>query len=251
MRLSPSSLLLLPRPTWVLYTLLVCAYCAAGNAAELRPFHAQYTLSSGDTTVGEIRWTLERRGADGYRYTSASRATGLIGRLISGEIIEQSEGIVGANRIRPEHYTYQRKGRKARDVVLTFDWAKAQVVNTVNDDPWVMEIPDGTLDKLVVQLALMQDLRRGLEHFDYTIADGGKLKEYHFEINGRETLDTPLGSVETVRIKRDRGRAERYTLLWCAPQWDYLPVRIAQYRDGEEHAQLSLQSLNTDAQRTP
>lgn len=236
---------------WTLCALLSMASSAPASAADLRPFEARYELSSGTTTVGEMRLVLERRTDQDYRYTATSRATGLIGHLFGGEIVERSEGTLAKHRIRPQHYAYQRTGHREREVLLRFDWAKSQVINTVNDDPWVMAIPAGTLDKLAVQLALMIDLGRGQRQLDYAIADGGKLKRYHFEVTGRETLDTPLGAVETLRIRRDRGRAERYTLLWCAPRWDYAPIRVVQFRKGEEHARLSLRAITTSAQPSP
>lgn len=222
---------------------VLSAVAVSAPAASLSPFDALYALTHGTTTLGEIRLTLELEGTEGYRYTAFSRATGFIGRLVGGEIEEHSEGVLSAERIRPQRYVYQHKGRKEREVILRFDWGKAQVINTVNDDPWTMAIPPDTLDKLAVQLALMLDLGRGRDNVKYHIADGGTLKEYHYEVTGRETLETPLGVVETVRIKRDRGQAERYTELWCAPQWGYAPIRIVQYRKGEEHARLSLLSI--------
>ncbi len=212
-------------------------------AASLIPFDATYTLSSGTTIVGETRLTLEHYGEQTYRYTSSSRATGFIGRLVGGNIEERSEGSFSSDQIRPAHYIYRRTGRKEREVLLEFDWLKAQVINTINEDPWVMAIPSGTLDKLAVQLALMLDLDQGRQAMNYHIADGGTLKDYHFKVAGRETIETPLGLVETIRIKRDRGHAERYTEFWCAPQWGYAPVRIVQYRKGAEHARLSLRKI--------
>lgn len=227
---------------WVVAVLLFVMPPPA-RASGLLPFDAIYTLTSGSTTLGEMHLTLEIRGNHEYRYMSHSRATGLIGRLIGGQITESSEGSVAADRVRPERYAYQREGRKAREVVLRFDWDKGQVVNIVNDDPWVMGIPPGTVDKLAVQLALMLDLVRGRQNLQYPIADGGTLKEYHFEVAGRETLETPLGAIATVRIKRDRGHAERYTELWCAPQWGYAPVQVIQYRKNVEKARLTLRSI--------
>jgi len=215
------------------------------HAAPLRPFEAIYTLSSGSTTLGEMRLKLELPSANHYRYTAFSQATGFIGRLVGGQIQESSEGSIAPDGIRPDHYSYHRKGRKKREVILRFDWKKSQVTNTVNDDPWIMSVPPSALDKLSVQLALMIDLSRNRQTITYSVADGGTLKTYEFEFAGQEKIETALGLVETVRVKRNRGRSERYAEFWCAPSWGYLPIQIIEYHKGQEHARLSLRSFSS------
>jgi hypothetical protein len=45
---------------------------------------------------------------------------------------------------------------------------------------------------------------------------------------GKETLELPAGTFETVKILRLRENKKRETLVWCAPALNYLPVRIWQ-----------------------
>ena len=124
-------------------------------------------------------------------------------------------------------------GSKTREVKLHFDWQHNTVTNTIDGDPWRMEIPPNAQDKLVYQLAIMYDLMNGKKDLDYKIADGGKLKDYAFEIQGEEVLNTALGRLKTVRIQRIGDK--RDTTVWCAPQLSYLPVRLEQQdTDGAE-----------------
>ncbi|GAB4351622.1 MAG: hypothetical protein Kow006_15670 [Gammaproteobacteria bacterium] len=216
-----------------------------GSAADLSAFHALYQLTSGSLTVGEISVSLDLSEGGRYRYYSESKPTGLVGRLVGGRIEEESEGVLLQQSLRPERYRYQREGRKKRTVQLKFDWAKQQVVNTINNDPWTMRIEPGTMDKLAVQLALMRDLKAGHNNLFYRVADGGRMKDYRFSIVERGTIETSLGSLDVVRVRRDRGRNGRYTDLWCAEKLDFLPALVVQYRDGKEHARMTLQRFDS------
>lgn len=140
------------------------------------------------------------------------------------------------NQIIPLHYKYERRvmGRD-RDAELTFDWDKKTVTNNVQNTSWKMDIAQRVQDKLSYQLQLQQDLINKRKSLVYQIADGGRLKEYGFEIVGDEILETPLGKVNTVKVKRSRENDDRVTYAWLAKDWDYLLVRLQQEEDGDAY----------------
>lgn len=137
--------------------------------------------------------------------------------------------------LRPLEYRYERRGLgRDRTAKLDFDWDKGKVTNNVQDKPWKMAIEPGVLDKLSFQIQLQRDLIAGKhEGLSYDIADGGKIKHYKFEIVGEEVLDTPLGKVDTVKVKRSRKDDDRITYAWMAPKYQYLLVRMQQEEGGD------------------
>lgn len=138
--------------------------------------------------------------------------------------------------IQPLHYVYKRRGLgKDRDADLSFDWSKKTVTNKVQQTTWQMDINQRVQDKLSYQIQLQQDLLNGQKNFSYQIADGGRLKAYKFITLGEEVLDTPLGKVNTVKVKRSRESDERVTYAWLAKDWDYLLVRLQQEEKGNEY----------------
>src|SRR5690606_237223 len=139
-------------------------------------------------------------------------------------------------QIIPLHYIYKRRimGRD-RDAELTFNWDKRTVTNNVQNTTWRMEIAQHVQDKLSYQLQLQYDLANNKKDLVYQIADGGRLKEYRFETVGEELLTTPLGKVNTVKVKRSRDNDDRVTFAWLAKDWDYLLVRLQQEEDGDEY----------------
>jgi hypothetical protein len=138
--------------------------------------------------------------------------------------------------ISPLHYSYARRGlSKDRTAELSFDWENKTVTNNVQKTSWQMDIAQKVQDKLSYQIQMQQDLLNGHKNFTYQIADGGRLKEYKFTTVGEEILDTPLGKVNTIKVKRSRENDERVTYAWLAKDWNYLLVRLQQEEKGEAY----------------
>lgn len=138
--------------------------------------------------------------------------------------------------VSPLHYSYARRSvGKDRTAELSFDWKNKTVTNNVQKTSWQMDITQKVQDKLSYQIQMQQDLLNGGESFTYQIADGGRLKEYKFTIVGDEILDTPLGKVNTIKVKRSRENDERVTYAWLAKDWNYLLVRLQQEEKGDAY----------------
>lgn len=138
--------------------------------------------------------------------------------------------------VEPQKYIYKRRGLgRDRDRELTFDWENERVINEVEDSSWQMDVSKNVQDKISYQIQLQKDLIEGRDNLVYDIADGGELERYRFEIEGDETLDTPLGKVETVKVKRSRDDDDRVTYAWLAKDWDFMLVRLQQKEDGDSH----------------
>lgn len=198
-------------------------------AASLPDFEASYQLQRGNLNIGTSTISLANKANNGYLYESRSLPAPWAAWLFRDKLFETSRGYIIDNRIRPDRYHYQRTGgSREREATLSFDWDDMTVENNVQDRPWKMDIPAGTLDKLASQLGLMLALGAGKTEVTFNIADGGKLKEYRFKVLGRETLELPAGRFDTVKVTRLRDNNRRETYIWCAPELNYLPVRIWQ-----------------------
>ncbi len=216
--------------------------CVANAAATgpLPSFDAQYSIRGFGFQLGEFRSTLQNSSDDNYRYETETRTVGFIAHFNKDVIREQSQWVWHDKMIRPLTYTYQRTGgKKERAAKLSFDWARGVVVNTIDGETWKMPIHNGVLDRLVVQLSMMLDLKAGKRDMEYTFADGGKLKSYRFRIIGKERIETPSGTYDTVKLERVMDDDKRSTMLWCSPELHYLPVRIDQ-REKSDHFSMLL-----------
>lgn len=209
-----------------LLTLVVATELAALEEADLMPFASRYELSIKGIPQGETRLQLEPDQPGTYLYHSLSEPKSLAAWFRDETVREQSRFEVTAEGLRPLGFEYQRSSDQAnRSVTIRFDWEKNRVLNSVKGDSWSMAVPDGTLDKILVNLALMLDLQHGSRHLEYPVADGGLLKTYRFDVINEARIETPAGTFETVLVKRSRDN-NQLTYLWCAPELGYLPVRV-------------------------
>jgi hypothetical protein len=156
--------------------------------------------------------------------------------------VERSLWSFHQNQPRPEQYTFFNSGgKKKRNVQLDFDWQNNQVINTINGEPWSMALENGTQDKLLYQLRIMQDLPTTGTSLRYPVADGGKLKYYEIDIIGKERIRTKLGVFDAFRLRHTKG--SRKTTMWCAEQLGYLPVRIEQQKNDDSPVVATLTSV--------
>ena len=197
-------------------------------------FSVEYILQSGFFDIGKTERTLSLKKDGRHIFTSTTRASGMFAVFYNGIVTERSVWEYHQGRARPLQYSYKDTNKKSeRDVNLAFNWENKTVTNTINGEPWDMEIAPDTQDKLIYQINIMFSLLENskLKVMKINVADGGKLKNYDAVIQKKETIKTPAGEFETIRINRDDGK--RVTTLWCAPSLDYLPVRIEHYKKGD------------------
>jgi hypothetical protein len=218
-------------------SLLAAAWIAgvAATAATALPstsgfpsrFDADFDVRALGVKVAEARWSLRAGDTDRLIYESHSRTLGLLSKIHPETIVERSEVRLVDGGVRPLAYSYEReRGESRRRISVRFDWSSGEAANAVAEDPWVMKVPEGTLDKLSYVLMLIRDLRRGKRHLVYPIADDGELKTYVFDVVGEETLETALGTFTVLEVRRRRESARRETVIWFAEELGYFPVRI-------------------------
>lgn len=211
--------------------LLLCALAGVSQAQPAagisEPFAARFSLTTKGAKIGETEWSVKSVATDIFVYESRTVAAGIIALVNDEEIVERSVWQNDRGALLPLSYSYRRSGGdRERNIAVNFDWENSQAENTASGHSWRMPVPAGTLDKLSYVLVLMKDLAENKTELRYQIADGGRLKVYQLTIEGEERIDTALGPMETVVVRRLRNSEERETLLWCAKNLNYLPVMI-------------------------
>ncbi len=193
----------------------------------------EYSFYRGNIKLGTMQRTLTQADDNRYVLESRTQATGFIAMLYPAKILERSTFTFDKGRAKPLTYLYERSGgKKARHHNLQFDWQNNQVSDNTQDEPWILDIPTNTVDRHLYQLNVMFDMQAEPSMLQYLVADRGKLKTYKIENLGSETVHTPLGDIETIKLQRKS--ANRSTTVWVAKQYHYLPVQIEQNEKGEK-----------------
>jgi hypothetical protein len=224
---------------------IICFSISAIASAEeaLSVFDNQYKAKLYGFSV-EVNSRLTPQ-ADGT-YELYFKADSFVGSVTEKSLLSWD---AASHRVIPKHYSYVRDGLgKSREEELNFDWEKFTVYNPKKNTTWAMVGGHDLQDDLSYQLQLRQDLLAGKNKFVYRISNGKKVKEYFFEIVGEETLDTPLGDVKTIKVKRSYLKGSRATYAWFAKEYQYLLIRLQQEENDSIYTiNISKASLNGNA----
>lgn len=138
-----------------------------------------------------------------------------------------------------QHYHYQRKVLlKTETLDTVYDWKARQASTTRDDTMRVVALQGGELDDLNYQLAIRCDLLAGQTEFRYPVVDRKEIDWLDFKVVGEEKLETALGVLDTVIVKRIRNNNNRITTLWFAKTLDYQMVKLLQEERKETEAYL-------------
>ena len=216
----------------LLTTLL--AFSATLAATELAPFHAEYELSYAIFSA-DVSFDLRRDDTPGhYVYKVTTKARGLAKAILRRKAIEKSHFSISDEHILPARYQLDDGlGGVENKTYITFVWGAGKAYSQHEGADLTIPIEAGTLDRLSADINVIMSLRAGNEPGSYPILDGEDIDIYEFKRVGEERLKVPAGTFNTVKFRRQRRGSSRSTLIWFAPEQDYLPVRIDQQKDGE------------------
>ncbi len=232
--------------------------CASAQADVFSPYQAVYEVNRGNVMLGDTTFTMTRDKGDCYRIQGVAEPKGLAA-LFAGRMTEQSYFCVENGHIRSHKYSISREGGDDDDnYTLRFDWGN-QLVTTDNNDP--RELPAEGLDRTVMELALRQQLARHLQlangelpqkQFVFLMVEDDEIKPYRFQVTGRETIRTPAGRFDAVKVERTNSQKRQFR-LWLAPELDYLPVLLERQKKDKPAVRMLLRKLpqNPAAQNQP
>ena len=206
-------------------------------------FSAEYKLYAKGVPVGQGIRTLSQRKDGKWFFETVAKTTGFIAFFKSMSIEERSIFTKTGKKIRPLKYTYYQKGNKGRTNLLSFDWAKKEAINTFKNQTKMIALKRGTLDRVLYQVLLMQDLKQGKRYLSYRVADKGKIKIYTPRLIGKERIETGVGKLDTLKYEKRSSNSKRRTIFWCAPSLHYLPVQVEHVSKKGDVIRMVLQSV--------
>ena len=198
------------------------------SGATLRPYKVEYQTRNWGMTITMTREL--RQSSDGA--WELSEGGGAMFQKVRQEGRFRTEG----DRVVPLGFTYKLTGpiRRTREVRFP---SNGSPVRSLYKGKWY-EFPaePGMLDRL----SMTEQFRLSLLHDPTTKrllakrVDGRKVKEYRMEFVAEESLETALGSVQTLHFQRVFEDDDRACDIWLAPRWDFLMVRTVNVDDGDE-----------------
>ncbi len=185
-------------------------------------YYATVNSGNGATRVGELTHTWSQ---DGQRYhaEAVAEASGLVSLFFDGKFVQRSTGQLGAGGLVPEQYTLDR-GRGGRTETARFDWTGRKLSLEWKSESRTVELPPGAQDplSLVHQLYFAQPVPAAAS---LNVATSRKLARYVYTLAGEETVETPLGSLRTLRFRREEDGGTAMD-VWLDLDRNLLPARI-------------------------
>ena len=161
---------------------------SAPTRSVLRQLPEQMTLTyavamgEGGFKGGRSVYEWRRQGGR-YSLKSRTEATGLLSLFMSGQIVQESSGEIGAEGLRPEQFRLQRGDRRSDQA--RFDHAGQQLV--LNGEAQALRAL--TQDLLSFPFHLGLTLQPGQAPFILPVTDGRKLRGYRVSAPVSETQD--------------------------------------------------------------
>ena len=219
-------------------TLLLAENSDLNDSNALVPFKATYKVFRKGSELGEAYRHLTKNKQT-YTLETDSKISWL---FLSDNRHEVSKFKLEQGKIVPQSYDYKRTGT-GRDRVTHTQFSSPTISTNYKSKDYQLAWQDNVLDPQLYQLVMQQQLIAGGKEFDYSLVKRGKLVQYRFKIIGQEQLSLPYGKLDTVKIQRIRESSKRNTLMWVAPSLNYAMVKLTQYKNGKEQADLQLSWL--------
>ncbi|WP_372862596.1 DUF3108 domain-containing protein [Spongiibacter sp.] len=223
-----------PSTATKVFVLLTALLCSAARATPttpteslLLPYKAQYRIShDGLNTTAERQ--LQRDG-DHWKLSQTAKLFFL--RVEEETVVERHNG-----QLRPLRYRYENNLSSKQNQQVLFDWQRGLVSDTKASRPWQQVLKSDYSDQLSSQLQLREMLMNNQLQGDISqtiVKKKGKLKTYQIQRLGNEHLDTAIGPLDTVKLRRHRQGSSSESFIWVAPQLNYLIVKLEQHEDDE------------------
>jgi hypothetical protein len=201
-----------------------CAWSAVSAAGSVPSrIEIKYRVSLGSMKIGEGSDVFQQDGKS-YSVVSESKTAGLAAVVYQLNIRREAKGSVTANGLRPASFVELRNGQMKRGA--NFDWNANQVQLTDGETKQTVALPPNTWDSTSFAWNFVFVPPEGKE-INLHLTDGRRVTEYRYSILGHEKLQTPLGEMDTLHVKKVQEEGDKRAFdVWLAVERHYLPVRI-------------------------
>jgi hypothetical protein len=207
----------------------------SSNALAMSPFQASYQFAYNGKNLGTATRTLSQSG-NNWTYVFAAKAAAI------ASASETSRFSFTNGQINSSSFSRTSKVLVHNDTMTINFNPSNKTINTKKKDqarsfPWKA----GALDELNAELQVREDLKGAGLKSSYLIADAKGLDARRFVKQGTESIKTPAGTYNTVKVVLTHDNGEKSSIFWLAPQLDYLPVKMS-HVDGKTSYNLTLTS---------
>jgi len=205
------------------------------NKNNLPPeFNATYEVHKGSMRVGQMEVSLKKVGGE-LIYQSITKPVGMAALFLGDQIVTDRAvlKLIDDNYHTVEFTHEVKNSDKDRYEHYVFDWDNNKVAVKYKDRNNELDIPENTFDNYSAQLLLMRK-PDGTSTNIYSVISKGKLKEYKYELETTELVETKAGKFNANKYVRKKDNEKKTTYLgWYAEKLNYIPVKLDKFENGK------------------
>lgn len=200
--------------------------CHAG-AASLKPTSAKYSVVRDGKAIGDANYSLAANADGTWTLRSETRGSAGLAKLLGLDVHEESTFRWADGKPQGLHYHYKQDAAiKSKRREIDFDWGTRQARVRDNGRNFAYAIPQGTIDRSTVAIALGQAVAAGARDATLPVAAKDHVEQQTFAARGNEEIAVPAGRFDAVRIERTDAAGKARS--WYAPDVTTLPLRVEQ-----------------------
>jgi Protein of unknown function (DUF3108) len=181
-----------------------------------------------------------------YKLKVTGRGRGLAALLYPGTFTGESEGTITKEGLRPDKFIEER-GNPDKRREVSFDHV-TKMVKMPDKEPILFEgAPHDPLTWIVQFYFAAPNSHQNI----FTVASSRRLDVYNLDLQGDETLETPVGMIKTQLWKGSRkpdaeGKRGGSAQFWLSPEWHYVPFKIKVVNAQGRSASFELTAVNAE-----
>lgn len=192
------------------------------------PRHAQLTFIAFQGTsfeIGEVHHRLELRANNSYSITVGINTTGIASVFKRYDAMQLSSGTMTPQGLRPNEFSDVKTTSKGTENYFArFDW-EAKILSFIDDTQTAL--PEQAQDGVSFLYQLSQlPLDQGV--VPMYISNGRKLERYELAIGEEELVETRMGKLRGLPLRKVHGPGEEGLDIWLGLEYRLLPIMVRQ-----------------------
>ncbi|MEE4246712.1 MAG: DUF3108 domain-containing protein [Kangiellaceae bacterium] len=211
---------------------------------SLIPYNASYEIIRDNKTLGHATRKLSKLNEQWQLtfFTSMKKW------FYKYQLTTQSTFIIDNNAVQPQSFysKTKRSFKKDRLISSDFNWQDKVETGRNKNNTWSLPLNNELYDNLSFQVALrLVDQSSKTQTFN--VSYKGIRLPYLFINQGTASIDTAMGKIDTILWEQQTASSEsEFIKIWLAPKYQYLPVQIAQYDQGQLQGTIRIESIIWD-----
>ena len=198
-------------------------------------FEASYDVHKGSMRVGKMDVSLKKVN-DELIYESITKPVGMAALFLGSQVVTDRAVLkLINNQYHSIEFKHEMKNSdKNRNEHYIFDWDNKKAVVKYKDRENEIELKDYTFDNYSAQLLLMRKPANENDTNRYSVISKGRLKEYAYQLENNEIIETKTGKYDTHKLVRKKDNDKKTTYYsWYAEKLNYIPVKLDKYENGK------------------